>query len=158
MQTERIVNDGSALIGALLHTENTPCFINHLIKEGKPMIKSLVMMIGASILAASFAIQADMDAKAQYEYRASQLIGTVIGADVVNRQGERVGRIDDLLIDADGTITHAVLSVGGFLGLGDHLVAVPFPELEIAVEEDDLEVTYDVSEDELKAKPEFEYL
>lgn len=54
--------------------------------------------------------------------RVSRLIGT----EVRNGQGESLGDIDDLIIDArDGTVRYAVLSFGGFLGMGDKLFAYP---------------------------------
>jgi len=52
-------------------------------------------------------------------YRASK----VIGSSVVNDANESIGSIDDLLVSQDGKETFAVLSVGGFLGLGSKLDA-----------------------------------
>jgi sporulation protein YlmC with PRC-barrel domain len=59
-------------------------------------------------------------------YRASGLMG----ATVTNDKNERVGTIDDLIIDRERAI-FAVLQVGGFLGLGGRLVAVPYQSLNI---------------------------
>src|ERR1035441_4678272 len=51
---------------------------------------------------------------------------TVIGSKVVNAQNEDLGKIEDLVIDAGaGRIADAVLSFGGFLGMGDKVSAVP---------------------------------
>ena len=58
-------------------------------------------------------------------YRASK----VIGSSVVNEENEVIGKIDDLLISLDGKEPYAVLSIGGFLGMGTHLVAVPYETL-----------------------------
>ena len=58
----------------------------------------------------------------------------VIGADVVNESGEEVGEIEDLVIDAD-KIEYAVVSVGGFLGVGDKDVAIPLDQLKLGVGE-----------------------
>ncbi|WP_208108719.1 PRC-barrel domain-containing protein [Cognatilysobacter terrigena] len=52
----------------------------------------------------------------------------LIGMDVRNAKGEKIGTIDDLII-MPGVRVIAVLQVGGFLGLGGHLVAVPFDSL-----------------------------
>jgi hypothetical protein len=59
-------------------------------------------------------------------YRTSKLSGS----DVRNDRNERIGEIDDVIIDRERA-TFAVLEVGGFLGIGGHLVAVPFKELQI---------------------------
>jgi PRC-barrel domain protein len=52
---------------------------------------------------------------------------TVIGSKVVNQQDEDLGTIQDLVIDAEaGRIAYAVLSFGGFLGMGDKYFAIPW--------------------------------
>jgi putative membrane protein len=58
----------------------------------------------------------------------------VIGAEVVNESGEEVGEIKDLVIDAD-RLEYAVVSVGGFLGVGDKDVAIPLDQLKLGVGE-----------------------
>jgi PRC-barrel domain len=58
-------------------------------------------------------------------YRASK----VIGSSVTNDANETIGAIDDLLVSPDGKEPYAVLSIGGFLGMGSHLVAVPYDSL-----------------------------
>ncbi len=58
-------------------------------------------------------------------YRASK----VIGSSVVNDANETIGTIDDLLVSPDGKQPYAVLSVGGFLGMGKRLVVVPYDTL-----------------------------
>jgi PRC-barrel domain len=56
----------------------------------------------------------------------------VIGSSVVNDGNEFIGKIDDLLVSVDGKEPYAVLSVGGFLGMGTHLVVVPYDTLKFA--------------------------
>jgi hypothetical protein len=58
-------------------------------------------------------------------YRASK----IIGCDVVNEANETIGKIDDLLVTRDSNGQYAVLSIGGFLGVGAHLVVVNFHKL-----------------------------
>jgi hypothetical protein len=53
----------------------------------------------------------------------------IVGATVYNDRDERIGTVDDLIIGQDGRISEAVLSVGGFLGIGAKLVAVPYGQL-----------------------------
>lgn len=60
-------------------------------------------------------------------FRSSQLVGaTVYGED-----GNSIGTVDDLLLDEQGTIKEAVVSVGGFLGIGNKLVAVSWNQLKL---------------------------
>jgi hypothetical protein len=58
-------------------------------------------------------------------YRASK----VIGSSVLNEANETIGKIDDLLVTRDGKEPYAVLSIGGFLGIGTHLVVVRYDSL-----------------------------
>ena len=51
----------------------------------------------------------------------------IIGANVVNAQNEDLGKIEDLAMDTEnGRVAYAVLSFGGFMGMGDKLFAVPW--------------------------------
>lgn len=59
-------------------------------------------------------------------------ISSLIGDRVVNPAGEDVGEIHEVMVDlASGRVTYAVLSFGGFMGVGDKLFAVPWPSLEL---------------------------
>ena len=83
-------------------------------------------------------------------YRASK----VIGSNVVNEENEVIGKIDDLLISLDGKEPYAVLSIGGFLGMGTHLVAVPYETLKSA---DDKIMLPGGTKNSLRMLPEFKY-
>ena len=83
-------------------------------------------------------------------YRASK----VIGSNVVNEENEVIGKIDDLLISLDGKEPYAVLSIGGFLGMGTHLVAVPYETLKST---DDKIVLPGGTKNSLRMLPEFKY-
>lgn len=57
---------------------------------------------------------------------------TLIGHRVENMAGDNLGTIKDIVLDVDsGRIAYAVLSFGGFLGLGDKLFAVPWSALRL---------------------------
>ena len=58
----------------------------------------------------------------------------VVGLNVYNDNNENIGSINDLLTDKSGNIKAAVISVGGFLGMGAHLVAVPFDKMKFVNE------------------------
>lgn len=57
-------------------------------------------------------------------------ISKLNGLDVYNRANQQLGSIDDILVDRQGQIHAVVLGVGGFLGIGNRLVAVPFSRLQ----------------------------
>ena len=83
-------------------------------------------------------------------YRASK----VTGSNVVNDANESIGKIDDLLVSPDGKAPFAVLSIGGFLGMGSHLVVVPYDSLKLV---DNKVVLPGGTKDALRALPEFKY-
>lgn len=80
--------------------------------------------------------------------------GKLIGATVYSEQNERIGSVDDLVMTEGDKVTVAVISVGGFLGLGSKLVAVPFGQLK---HDADRLVLPGASKDALNAMPNFVY-
>src|SRR3979411_3032713 len=58
----------------------------------------------------------------------------VVGLSVYNDNNESLGSINDMLMDKSGNIKAVVLGVGGFLGVGEHLVAVPFDKIKFVSE------------------------
>jgi sporulation protein YlmC with PRC-barrel domain len=77
------------------------------------------------------------------------------GNAVVNGQGEDLGNIKELMLDINrGTVAYAVLSFGGFLGLGDKLFAVPWDAM--TVEADRERFVLDVPKEKLENAPGFD--
>jgi len=61
---------------------------------------------------------------------------TIKGDKVINTAGEDLGKIEELMIDlSDGRVAYAVLSFGGFLGMGNKLFAIPWGALSLRVHE-----------------------
>ena len=83
-------------------------------------------------------------------YRGSK----IIGASIVNDTNDKIGTIDDLIINRADRVPYAIVSVGGFLGMGDRLVAVPMQELQFSM---DKTLLSGATKDMLKALPEFKY-
>lgn len=88
------------------------------------------------------------------EWRSTKLVGLT----VYNQANEKVGDINDLILGADGKISNAVIGVGGFLGLGEKLVAVAFDDLKMNREADGtMRVTIDSTKEALESAPDFKY-
>jgi sporulation protein YlmC with PRC-barrel domain len=85
-------------------------------------------------------------------YRASRMIG----ATVFNDKNEKIGEVDDLIVTPNDQVLFAVLSVGGFLGINRHLVAVPYSSLTVDDHGRKL-VLPGASKDALRKLPEFYY-
>ncbi len=83
-------------------------------------------------------------------YRTSK----VVGAKVVNNSGDTVGTIDDLIVTPTEKVPYAVLSVGGFLGIGDKLVIVPYSSLAVS---NDRMMLPGATVESLKSLPAYKY-
>jgi len=80
---------------------------------------------------------------------------TMIGTKVINTTGEQLGTIKELMIDLDdGQVAYAVMSFGGFLGVGDKLFAIPLEAFTFTV--DDHIIILDVDKEVLKNAPGFD--
>lgn len=118
-----------AALGVLL------CFVNTrpALSQGVQLVKVDVSVVGKG-------------------YRAGKLIGSSVN----NDKNENIGKIDDIIID-NNRVMYAVLQVGGFLGLGSRLIAVPYDSLKIDETGKKL-VLPGASKDELNKLVEFKYL
>jgi hypothetical protein len=76
-----------------------------------------------------------------------------IGAAVRSADGAEVGEIHDLILSSDAKVVTAVVSVGGFIGIADKLVAVPYGDLRVWSDDESLAVA--LTSAEISAAPEF---
>src|SRR5580700_2553954 len=132
-------------------------------RKDRPMTRSIRILAGTALLAASLSAPAFSQGAPQTVtlmkvdpatlatgYRTSK----VVGSTVVNEANETVGTIDDLIVTPNEKVPFAVLSVGGFLGMGTKYVVVPFSSLQV---KDKHIVLPGATKDSLKALPEFKY-
>ena len=84
------------------------------------------------------------------------LASTYFDRGMHNRAGEKIGSISDFIVAPDGTIAAALVGVGGFLGIGEKEVAVPFFSIEVVRNGDDLRFVIDATKEALKAAPSYE--
>ena len=100
---------------------------------------------GGSIMAVN------VDIVATTGFRASKLLGS----DIYNDNGEKIGKLDDFIVGSDENISVAVLAIGGMLGMGARMVAVPAKLFE-ANAKGQIALP-GATEEQLKALPEFLY-
>lgn len=81
------------------------------------------------------------------------LASDLIGAPVTDRKGDELARADDLILDAGGEVTGVVLSLGGFMGIGDKLVAVPWSD--VGYRSPDRPLVLDTTPAQLRFAPRF---
>lgn len=80
-----------------------------------------------------------------------------VGASVYSAAGEKVGDVDDLLVDATGKVTGVVVGVGGFLGVGEKSVALGWNAVTVATDAAGKpRLVIDVTKDALEKAPAFE--
>lgn len=80
----------------------------------------------------------------------------LIGADVKGPGNEKIGDVSEVLVSTEGKVNAIIVSVGGFLGVGDRKVALPWEQLRFSSEGSDLVVVSSVTKDALKSMPPWE--
>lgn len=120
------------------------------------MIRHTTVWATAALALAAFGTAASaadvtfLEKQQPYEFLAHRLVGTK----VLNAQAEEIGDVKDIIINGQGTATGIVVGVGGFLGIADKLVAVPFSAIQIGdVVQSSRVVVLDTTKDALKAAP-----
>jgi len=86
----------------------------------------------------------------QVSQRSSQITGMMVS----DPHGEKLGKIDDLLIDENGTVKYGILSHGGLLGIGDKLIPIPWKALKLTKDKTSLVVN--VNKAALEKAPNFD--
>jgi hypothetical protein len=109
-------------------------------------------LLAAPVLARAQA-SAPMPTPAErHDWERTHRISKIIGAEVRTKSGDKIGDIRDLAVDGSGTIRLAIVSTGGFLGVGDRLHAVPWDALTLGPKDDFL---LDIDKAHLQAAPGF---
>jgi hypothetical protein len=87
------------------------------------------------------------------------LSSKVVGLDIYNNSNQDIGQIKDLAINQNGGSQAYIVSVGGFLGMGEHYVAVNPSAVKVSYNTSDKKwhASMNASADQLKAAPEFKY-
>jgi sporulation protein YlmC with PRC-barrel domain len=96
----------------------------------RPSTFASAIVLGALSMTPNFVMAQTSDFEFSMTQPATEHLARLfIGANVTNMAGEIVGDVNDLLFDKSGRITTVVLGVGGFLGMGEKNVAIPFSAL-----------------------------
>jgi sporulation protein YlmC with PRC-barrel domain len=78
----------------------------------------------------------------------------VLGQSVYNDKDEKIGAVEDVIITPERSASYAIVSSGGFLGIGSHDVAIPAAQLKLS---NDRLVLPGATKDLIRAMPRFEY-
>jgi len=93
------------------------------------------------------------------EQNQSEVLGTdFVGTPVVGKEGQQLGKIANLVFDQSGHIELAVIGIGGFLGIGEKEVAIPFDAVKSEVVNNKHVFSVDLTKEQLKDAPAFKTL
>ena len=84
-------------------------------------------------------------------------ISTYYNEDVYDNQDNKIGDVNDILLDKDGRVSTVIIGVGGFLGVGEKDVAVPFSALKVAEKEGDRYLVINTTKEALEKAPGYIY-
>jgi sporulation protein YlmC with PRC-barrel domain len=84
-------------------------------------------------------------------------ISTYYNEDVYDTQDNKVGAVGDILLDKDGRVSTVIIGVGGFLGVGEKDVAVPFSALKVAEKAGDRYLVINATKEALEKAPGYIY-
>jgi hypothetical protein len=88
------------------------------------------------------------------DWRASKLIGQTIR----NAANESIGDINDLMVDTSGKVAAVIVGVGGFLGIGEKNVSMPFDKLSFSRDANNaVTVTASATKESLQSAPEYQF-
>ena len=122
--------------------------------NGKCVAAALSLLLSAAPVVAPAqtvdVVRVDVVAVAK-GYRVSKLIGR----NVINDENETIGEIDDFIIGRD-QVLFVILEIGGFLGIGEHLVALPAKSVDLETVKGKIRIR-NASRAELKQQPQFKY-
>ena len=80
----------------------------------------------------------------------------IIGTRIKNAQGKDIGEVDALLVDPkDGKVTHAVVGLGGFLGIGEEKVVVPWSDIKVAAHQEGKKAVITMDQSILERAPKY---
>jgi len=78
----------------------------------------------------------------------------ILGQHVYNDNNERIGEVEDIIIDPEKSVSYGIVGTGGFLGIGSHDVAIPASQFKMSK---DRFVLSGATKEKLRAMPRFEY-
>ena len=88
----------------------------------------------------------------RHDWERTHRVSRIIGSDVHNKAGDKIGEIKDVVVDDKGGIRLAIVSTGGYLGVGERLHAVPWEAMTLGPKDDRV---VDIDKTHLRAAPGF---
>lgn len=121
-------------------------------------MKILAATAAAALLVGSVALaQADIARPLASLPKDGAAVTNYYKQNVYDPSDTKIGEVKDLVVEKDGKVTAAIVSVGGFLGAGEKDVAVPFESLRLTQKNQKWYLVMNTDKDSLKSAPGFKY-
>lgn len=116
---------------------------------------ALLLLAGPTAFAEDMKMIGDIEIDVA-EIASGMRVSELMDADIKNDEGETIGEVSDAIVSPSDKLTYAIIGVGGFLGLGERMVAVPVDMLQRGEEENEL-VLQGATKETLESMPEFKF-
>ena len=116
---------------------------------------SAVAILAAGPVMAADNIRGTTLAQAEVQSTTQIKADTLVGKDLKNLRGDKIGEIDAVIVGEDGKVAAVIVGVGGFLGMGEREVAIDWSDFQIRGNGDDLQTN--MTKNDLKSLPEYKY-
>ena len=128
-------------------------------QKENPMLRKLALSASVVALAGSLAVAPSGRATAATSSLSTThwLASDIYKADVYDNAEDKIGVVTDLIMDSGGNVATAVVGVGGFLGMGEKDVAVPFSSVRASEKNNKWYLVLNTNKEALKAAPGFTY-
>ena len=127
-----------------------------LAPNAKPVVAALRTKLDALAMTPGSLAQQRITAFVARVQGDSISVSTYFDRSVYNGAGEKIGSVSDLIVGPDAKIIAAVIGVGGFLGIGEKEVAVPFSSVQVNRRDNDWHLVMNATKDSLEAAPKYE--
>lgn len=134
--------------------EGSPAYVRSSMIDGEPADRTVVATTDRTALARPEITRDGYNAVDATRVTTAMLVG----ATVYDPSDTSVGRIDKLVLDAEGAISNVIIDFGGFLGMGSHQVSLRFDELTVLTNDraTDMRVYVDATKEQVQSLPQYE--
>lgn len=116
---------------------------------------ALALFATPALAAGDASPQAGAGTQSQTQDKAREQARNLLDQSIQNRQGDTIGEIESVILDANGNVTAVIASIGGFLGVGERAVAIDWNELQIR--DGGRAIQSSMSRAQLERLPQYEY-
>ena len=111
-----------------------------------------IALLGSAHVAVAQQTLPGMTPGERHDWERTHRVSRIIGSEVHDKSGDKIGEIRDIVVDDRGSIRLAIVSTGGYLGVGERLHAVPWEAMTLGPKDDRI---VDIDKARLREAPGF---